>query len=47
MIAGNQSHLIGVRSRLDFLPGHFTSKCISFAKSHFNCLSDKVARSTL
>ena len=44
MIAGDLSNFITVPSRVDFLPGPYTSKFISFAKAYLNFLSDKLAR---
>ena len=44
---GELSNFISFLSRVDLLPGAFRSKCISFAKSFINLLSEKLARSTL
>ena len=44
---GELSNFISFLSRIDLLPGAFVSKCISFAKSYLNFLSDKLARLTL
>ena len=44
---GDLINFISVRSRVGFLPCPLSSKCISFAKSYINFLSDKLARSTL
>ena len=44
---GELSNFISLLARVDLLPGAFRSKCISFAKSYINFLSDKLARSTL
>ena len=44
---GDLSNFRRVLYRVDFLPEPFTSKCISFAKSYINFLSDNLARSTL
>ena len=44
---GDLGNLISVPSRLDLLPGAFTSKYISFAKSYIMFLSDNLARPTL
>ena len=47
LIAGDFSNFIRVLSQVEFLSGAFKSKCISFAKSYINFLSDKLARSTV
>ena len=44
---GALSNFTSFLSRIDLLPGAFASKCISFAKSYYNFLSYKLARSTL
>ena len=44
---GDSSNLISVLSRVDLLPGAFTSKYISFARSYIKFLSDKLAQSAL
>ena len=47
MIAGELGNFIRVLSRVDVLPTRLSSKCISFAKSYINFLSDKLAWLTL
>ena len=42
---GDLSNFISVPSQVVLLPGAFTSKYISFAKSNINFSSDKLARS--
>ena len=43
IIAGDFSNFIRVLSLVDLLPKAFVSKCIYFAKSYINFLSDKLA----
>ena len=47
MITGELSNFISVLSRVVLLPTRLSSKCISFAKSYINVLSDKLAWLTL
>ena len=47
MKAGEIGIFLGGRCRVDLLFIRFTSKFISFGKSYPNCLSDRLAKSTL
>ena len=47
IILGELSNFISVQSLVDLLPTRLSSKCISFAKSYINFLSDKLAWLTL
>ena len=44
---GNLCSLISDLSRRLLIPGALLSKCVSFAKSYYKILSDKIAKSTL